>query len=379
MRRLTFDDFVTRSKLVHGDKYDYDKVEYKNMKTKVRIYCKKCDKYFEQTPEHHILQKNGCPFCQNKNVTTDEFIRKAKSVHGNLYDYSLTSYVLSSLPVKIKCNTCGGIFELTPTDHLMGRGCIECRKKHKSDVLSSNTEEFIKKATKIHGDKYGYDKVVYMNNYTPVLIYCDKHGFFKQTPQGHLSGKGCRKCGIITATTQQRLSQGEIIKRFREVHGDRYGYDKVDYQGYERPIIINCDRHGDFKQSPHNHLHGQGCPMCKGSIGEEKINVFLKKYNVGFIPQYRVPNEDLFCINKSLYLDFYLPQRNIVIEFQGIQHYKDDKFFYSHKNGRNFECQQARDNSVRGYCKGHKIKLIEIPYTEINNVENILKKELKIS
>lgn len=113
-------------------------------------------------------------------------------------------------------------------------------------------------------------------------------------------------------------------------------------------------------------------------MGEERVFVFLKKHDIEFIPQYRVPNEYLFCINKTLHLDFYLPQFNIVIEFNGKQHYEEDTFFHRHENGRGFEHQQMRDNAVRAYCEEHKLRLIEIPYTETNNIEEILKKELKI-
>ena len=376
--RITNEEFIRRAREIHWDKYEYDKVEYKNMKTKVLIYCKTCQKYFEQTPEHHLLQKNGCPYCQNKNVTTEEFIRKARLVHGDAYDYSPTVYVLSNLPVKIRCKSCGKIFEQNPNEHLGGHGCWECGIKRQFEKLRSNTDEFIKKARAVHGDRYGYDKVDYVDNHTPVLIYCDKHGYFKQTPQSHLAGKGCKKCATESNVECQRLPQEEIIRRFREVHGDRYGYDKVDYQGYDVPVVIHCDKHGDFLQSPNNHLHGKGCPMCKNSMGEERVFVFLKKHDIEFIPQYRVPNEYLFCINKTLHLDFYLPQFNIVIEFNGKQHYEEDTFFHRHENGRGFEHQQMRDNAVRAYCEEHKLRLIEIPYTEINNIEEILKKELKI-
>jgi hypothetical protein len=130
-----------------------------------------------------------------------------------------------------------------------------------------------------------------------------------------------------------------------------------------------------FVQQAHNHLQGCRCPSCKSSHGENKILLFLRNNNVLFNKEYKIPNDNLFCNRVNIFVDFYLPKNNSIIEFHGKQHYEPIKWFGGEKT---FKEQQDRDMALRQYCEEHKIKLIEIPYTEINNLEEILKKELKI-
>jgi superfamily II DNA or RNA helicase len=182
-------EFIAKAKAVHGDKYDYSKVKYVNCSTKVTIICPKHGE-FEQTPKKHLLGQ-GCPDCSGrKRLTTEEFIAKAKAVHGDKFDYSKVKYVNSETKVTIVCPI-HGEFEQTPVSHLSGNGCSLCSRKKKHTL-----DRFIEMANKIHGDKYDYTKVNYVNNKTKVTIICPKHGEFEQTPQNHLKGKGCSCCNI---------------------------------------------------------------------------------------------------------------------------------------------------------------------------------------
>lgn len=112
MRRKTTEEFISDAKEVHGDKYSYYKVDYKNTHTKVSIYCNVHDQYFEQTPHNH-LQNHGCPQCAiNKRAnmatkTTQEFINEANKIHGKGYDYSEVEYITTDVPVNIKCSKHG--------------------------------------------------------------------------------------------------------------------------------------------------------------------------------------------------------------------------------------------------------------------------------
>ena len=129
-----------------------------------------------------------------------------------------------------------------------------------------NTEEFVKKATEKHSGEYSYEKSVYVNPETKVIITCKKHGDFEQTPFAHLSGQGCPKCA------GRGLSQDEIIERFRSVHGDEYDYSKVVFTRMRDKVCIICPKHGEFWQTPDKHYkHGQGCPECaKGKRNVDK-------------------------------------------------------------------------------------------------------------
>ena len=143
----------------------------------------------------------------------------------------------------------------------------------------STTQEFITKAENIHGDRYDYDKVDYKTARLPVIITCPIHGDFIQRPNDHLAGKGCAKCGKRQKSTTQ-----EFIDKSKKVHGDNYGYDKVDYKNSQLPVIITCPTHGDFTQRPNDHLQGKGCSKCSESKGEKSINEVLTKYNISYIP-----------------------------------------------------------------------------------------------
>lgn len=191
IKRSTREDFINKSRGMHGSKYDYSKVEYKNSTTKVCIVCPIHGEFF-QTPSSH-LRGSGCPSCGSTKLTVNEFIKRAKKVHGDKYDYSKVEYKNGATKVCIICKEDGhGEFFQRPYDHI-SRGC-GCRKCVGLERLT--TEDFIKKARDVHGDRYDYNKVVYKNAYTPVEILCKIHGYFSQRPGDHLQGKGCYSCGI---------------------------------------------------------------------------------------------------------------------------------------------------------------------------------------
>jgi len=126
-------------------------------------------------------------------LTTEEFISRARRVHGNKYDYALVEYSFTRIPVKIICRE-HGEFEQKPTKHLSGHGCKTCGELAAGKAKRLNTEQFIAKAKRVHGDKYDYSLVSYERHVLPVKIVCRVHGEFEQRPHGHLLGRGCRKC-----------------------------------------------------------------------------------------------------------------------------------------------------------------------------------------
>ena len=180
------------------------------------------------------------------------------------------------------------------------------------------TEQFIEKAKLIHGDKYDYSLTKFINSKIKVKIICPIHGEFEQSHNKHLSKKGCSKCGFISRCNLASSNSSEFINKAIKIHGTKYNYSNVVYTGRGDKIIINCEKHGNFEQTPHNHLAGNGCPHCRDSKGEKIINEFLNKKNINFISQKRFSN----CRHiLPLPFDFYLPDYNICIEFQGIQHF----------------------------------------------------------
>lgn len=293
--------FIERAKLIHGDKYDYSKVNYMNAHTNVEIICKIHGSFF-QSPHNHL--KKGCKLCGIKSAQelrskgNENFIKFAKITHGDKYDYSEVNYINKRTNVKIKCIKCDIIFEQTPEVHLRGSGCQTCRifkiNKNPNKIIvvddmmnneiKSKTEQFIKKAKLIHGDKYGYDDSDYVNSYTKLKIKCSTHGIFEQTPSNHLVGRGCEKCGHQIANDKQRFSTADFIEKAIAIHGDKYDYSKVNYVNYGTNVEIICPIHGSFFQTPSNHLsYKAGCIKCRDvSNGDNKrdtLEEFIEKAN----------------------------------------------------------------------------------------------------
>ena len=196
-----------------------------------------------------------------KFLTTEEFIKKAKEVHGEKYDYSKVKYINSKTPIIIICPKHGEIKQL-PTLHLSGRGCKKCSFENRSKKQAYTLEEFKKKASLKHKNKYDYSLVdFYKNNKQYIKIICPKHGIFEQRIDKHLQGQGCPFCAGKYITTE------EFIRRAKEVHGEKYDYSLTVYQGTYNKVDIICKKHGVFKQVAHDHLSGYGCPLC----GQEKL------------------------------------------------------------------------------------------------------------
>ena len=249
-KKLTTDAFISKAKQVHGDKYDYSLVHYVDASTKIAIICNEHGAFY-QNPSSH-LQGHGCDRCGGTHsYDTPAFITKAKEVHGDKYDYGLVEYKRAGIKVTIICPL-HGTFVQAPSQHLSGQGCDRC-----GGTYSYDTSEFVVRAKDVHGDKYDYSRVEYVNNKRKVTISCLIHGEFAQSPNSHLMGHGCGKCaGTYLSDTHT------FIARAKEVHGDKHDYSRVNYIGNRHKVAIICKRHGTFHQSPHEHLFGHGCSKC---------------------------------------------------------------------------------------------------------------------
>lgn len=260
-RRLTTEEFIEKAKAVHGDRYDYSLVKYIGTSTNVVIVCPDHGP-FEQWPQKHLM-KRGCHSCAGtKKLTSKQFIEKAKSVHGDCYDYSQTKYVAADKKVTIVCRT-HGPFTQTPNSHTSGSGCRLCGVKATQLALRSSTAEFIEKARFRHGDRYDYPSVLYVKARTEVIVICPEHGPFEVTPNNHISkGSGCKACaGVLPLTTDS------FTEKAKSLHGGRYDYSMVEYVNARTPVTIICPDHGPFPQAPSDHLYQRsGCRTCAGRV-----------------------------------------------------------------------------------------------------------------
>ena len=356
-KKITREEFIKRSIEVHGNKYDYSKVEYVNSTTKVCIVCPIHGEFWQRPYSH--LTGYGCDKCaieyrsSLKTKTTEQFITDARKVHGDKYDYSKVEYTGKNDKVCIICPEHGEFWQI-PNNHLHGAGCPECKKEHISTLYKDNTTSFIEKAHKIHGDKYDYSKVTYVDSYTPVCIICPKHGEFWQRPNNHIHGWGCSKCSCSGKKTTE-----EFIKQSKNVHGDKYDYSITNYVNNKTKVEIICKEHGTFTTYPLSHINlGVGCPMCAVYKMEKQIMDMLDDINVTYIWQYR----PLWLKRKSI--DFYLPDHNIAIECQGEQHYRPVKFY----GGEIKYKQQVNSGKVK-YAKCLENHIDLIYYTTLKDIE----------
>jgi hypothetical protein len=306
----------------------------------------------------------------SRKLTTKQFIEKAKEIHGNKYDYSKVNYVNSHTKVCLICPE-HGEFYVAPTNHCSKSnkcGCPKCIGLNKP-----TTNEFIEKARKIHDDKYDYSKVEYINARTKVCIVCPEHGEFWQTPNKHLNGQGCFRCHKEKQKFYKLLSVDEFIEKAKEVHGNKYDYSKVEYQGNKDKVCIICPEHGDFWQIPANHLRYKGCPKCKSSHLQLNVRMKLIENNITFEEEKILT---FFRNGKShLSVDFYLPEYNIAIECQGIQHYRPTNFggkLTINEMENNYFLQKQRDKRKKELCEQNGIKIVYIDWNE-KNIEKIIK------
>lgn len=350
MRKKTNIEFISHAKLVHGELYDYSQVNYESSFKKVKIICTIHNIPFEIKPNHH-LDGQKCPECSSLKKDSKLFIEQCSIVHENRYDYSLVDYKTNKSKIKIICQN-HGVFIQNAKDHLNGNKCNKCR--------SSTIDKFVNKANGLFNFKYDYSLVSYKNSRSKVKITCNKHGIFEQIANNHLLGHGCPSCNYI------KMDNNSFITICIKTHGDRFNYDDVKFTNTRTKIKINCKIHGQFNQMPNAHLSGQGCPGCNLSKGEYRVEKYLQSNSIEYIRQYKFDE----CKNKKkLPFDFYLPDINLAIEYDGEQHFNpvfgDEAFIRT----------QFNDNIKNKFCDDNNIKLIRIKYDQ--NIEKKLNDYVK--
>lgn len=301
-RKLTTEEFINRSHLIHGDKYDYSSVDYVNSRTKVNIICK-IHGIFKQNPRLHLLGC-GCSKCYDFNrESVTSFCKRSSYVHNNKYSYQNVKYINNYTEVEIICPFHGSFFQ-KPKKHLSGAGCKECLK----DKLKISYSEFVSRSNKIHNNKYDYSKVVYVNARTPVSISCNLHGVFLQTPYKHLVGQGCPACAKC-----KKLNTTEFLNKAELIHNDTYDYSLTVYKNMIYRVEIICKIHGSFFQLPLVHLKGSGCPLCAGGKISKSSQKWLDSLNVPLKNR-----EVTIYINDRIYIvDAYIKETNTIYEYFG--------------------------------------------------------------
>lgn len=342
----------------------------------IEIICPKHGPFKQRIANH--LQGKGCRACgiekavSSIKIDSSTASLRLKRLCGDKLNYDFGEYKNTNTPMSFICNNCGKSFKRSLNALETNNTCPYCNGRTRN--FKYDNVEFIEKAKKVHGDKYDYSKTIYEKTDKKVCVIChekdkfgNEHGEFWVTPHAHV-GKmhsGCPKC----SRKYQRTTE-EFIQESNFIHNNFYDYSETQYINAKTKVQIICPKHGRFLQTPNSHLSGEGCPICKQSVMEVKINRLLTENNISFIAQYKPQ------WLKPLSLDFYLPDYKIGIEIQGIQHFKPVKYY---GDKRTLNEIRERDERKKKLCDINNVKLLyyselklKFPYEVISDMQKLL-------
>ncbi len=301
-------------------------------------------------------------------ISTAQFVAKAQALHGAAYDYSRVVYVGNKIPIEIRCIRHDRWIKIRPDLHVNVRrqGCRECGRAKAVKSRTKTRENFIADAMEVHGDKYDYSRVVYINALEKVEIGLRDGTWFWQTPANHLTGHGSVSERNASFADKYRWTTEQFIAKAIAVHGDRYDYSRVDYRGATgacNKVWIGCKiaSHGWFEQVPQCHIDlRQGCPRCATSVssGHREMCDFLDTLGVDhYVNDRKILN--------GMELDIVIPAHRIAIEFCGLYWHGENN-----QKDKNYHLRKHDDCAKAGW------RLITIFEDEWQNKKDIVKSTL---
>lgn len=365
--------FIEKAKAQYPD-YDYSKVEYKDRDTSVTLICPKHG-VFAIRPRTLLSkekgkQPHGCWECCGMKKpalnNSETFKEDVLALYGDKYVFHCEDYKCKTSQIRVECKL-HGEHKISADAILHGSACIYCNGR-------LYPKDWIKNAKAVHGDKYIYDESKPPRIKSDRIRYkCPIHGWQETRYDCHVDLKcGCPVCAGYPNKLSAEQRKANWVKRCKKKYNDRFDYSQFVYVNNDTKGLVTCkEHHYSYMIDPWMHLRGAGgCPFCTGSEGEVHIRTWLENHHINFVPQYSIPNENLFCKRKHLMVDFYLPDYRMFIEMNGEQHYKNIAYF--HQDSWTFEDQQIRDESLRQYSKRHNVRLLVIKYDEIKKIPKIL-------
>lgn len=358
------EEYIKRFHVTHGvGTYDYSEFEYITAKTKSTIGCHKHGR-FQQAPYNHS-KGQGCPECakikinQHKIKSREESIEDFNRVHDFTYDYSKFIGGDAQREEIIICKTHGEFLQ-KPVNHNSGRGCPKCaQEKRNKGVRKMTTNKLLSIVKEVHADSdYDLSRVSYVNPRTKIEVGCKKHGWFFPMPYNFMKGTGCSGCGRERSEAAKKDNNETFIEKSKGIHNGKVSYDKTKYVDCRTPVILTCDKHGEFEQMPYVHLQNKGCPKCGSTLSKGEYELY--EYILESIP----------CINRDRQildgkeLDIVVPSRQVAIEYNGLYWHSDNKV------DRNYHINKMLDCHRIGY------KLVQVFEDEWRDKKDIVKSRI---
>lgn len=368
--RWTLERFLERAKEIHGPKFDYSFISEKHIngrESKVPIKCNQCNCSWSPSINNHINRQSGCPDCSGNVVwTLGRFLRRAKEIHGDQFDYSCIvdgDIVNHESRINIKCITCSYQWSPSIDNHISARsGCPNCSGNAQWTLC-----RFLVCAEKVHGNRFDYSLITGIHNMdsgSKVPIIC-KTCKYKWSPMinNHINKRsGCPSCSNKARWTIERF-----LSRAIRVHHDLYDYSLItsdDITSKESRILIIC-KTCKYKWSPtlHSHINNKtGCPVCKSSYGEKECKYILDECNLEYDREVILPE----LPNSRYDFAFVHEDHLYFLEFDGIQHFENVPHF--HKSNDEFLIRQENDRVKTSIALKRGSTIIRIDYTQVNNI-----------
>jgi len=357
----TLDKFKAEMKVAHPN---IDVIgDYVTARIKIKCKCKTCGNEWEAVPDS-LLRGCGCPKCAIERgasairKTHEQFKKELQAVNKDIE--IIGNYVNASTPIKCKCKIDCYEWSTSPGHLLIGTGCPKCNKAQRR-----TQEEFVRDVFSLYGDEYTVLSE-FKNMKTDVLMRHNKCGSeYFANPNKVLQGRKCYVCFPIPQKTTARFAKelSAVNKNIRVIG---------EYYQYHSKIQVECKLCGrKWETSPATLMGGAQCPSCSASSGEREVLKILGELELSNVPEHRFPD----CKSKrALPFDFYLPDINVAIEYDGQQHFEPSEYFGGEKA---FKSLVERDKIKTDYCKNNGIKLIRIPYT-VENIKDYLTQQLSI-
>ena len=350
---------------------------------------KESKEYFEKLKPYKEKRERRFDFeVRNKPYTNEEVVGRLRELYGDDYDYSQVDYKTKKTPITLRCKKHDVVFSRTSQNLLKGWGCPVCNKEQgktwENTVAKTydpsrrserwTTERFIAESKAYHGEGvFDYSQCHYVNNDTPVtLIRIADGAVVNVLPYEHLRNDADYGVQRYYQGTTDKEKIHFLVRQLEEnIETPIYvPMQKIEYSHKRFKCV--CPLHGEFDTSLAKIRNGNCCPECDvsgESVGERNIRRYLQSKNIKFEQEYRIEDKKYF--DTYARVDFYLPDLNTMIEFQGEQHYGINNKVITH-GSRKWQSQKKRDNHLRRYAADHNVMLIEVPYTYRSNVDIFL-------